>query len=167
VYLGFFEARLLISRVSRRRATPMINQNFRPAGAHWPGPVACRWHCRRGGRLNPFNDDARTIERGEERRGIGEGGSLSRGPPFLGPARERGDPLFRQGVSRVSDPVSRLSFCLPLPALVLFYLSKERSMAVAHSGNLSLGGVMDTMRAKRCVPITIDPDRRVRQNAFC
>jgi len=79
---------------------------------------------------------------------------LSREPPFLGPARERGDPLFRQGVSRVSvaspDLVSRL--CVSASPS-LFYFSKERSMAVAHSGNLSLGGVMDTMRAERCVPI--------------
>lgn len=80
------------------------------------------------------------------------------GDPVFGPRERKRRPLFRQGVSRVSvaspDLVSSL---LPVP---LFYFSKERSMAVAHSGNLSLGGVMDTMRRRgdRCVSIVERPD---------
>lgn len=65
-----------------------------------------------------------------------------------GPARRKRRPLFRQGVSRVSvaDLVSPLSFFLSILPMPLFYLSKERSMAVVHSGNLSLGSVIDTMQ---------------------
>lgn len=93
MYLGLTLRRDSCSRVSRTRVTAMINQNFRPAGAHCPSSVACCRHCRRDDRLNPFNDDARENKREEERRDIiGRGMVLGGDPAFLGPAKERGDP---------------------------------------------------------------------------
>lgn len=169
MYLGLTPRRDSCSRVSRTRVTAMINQNFRPAGAHCPSSVACCQHCRRGGRLNPFNDDARENGREQERRDIiGRDGPWG-GPRVFGPRERKRRPLFRQGVSRVSVASPDLvSFLLPVP---LFYFSKERSMAVAHSGNLSLGGVIDTMcrRDDRCVSIVERPDlnREILLNVFC
>jgi len=177
VYLGFFEARLLISRVSPAgERTAMINQNFRPAGAHWPGPVACRWHCRRGDRLNPFNDDARTIERGGEKKRDRGGWILVSGIPVSGPRERKRRPLVPTRRVPCFRRLSRsrftfLSFCLPLPSPLVPspspFLPFEREIDGRRPFRKFVsGGVMDTMRAKRCVPITIDPGRRVRQNAF-
>lgn len=93
MYLGLTLRRDSCFRVSRTRVTAMINQNFRPAGAaHCPSSVACYRHCRRGDRLNPFNDDARENRREEEGRDIIGRDGPCEGTPFLGPARERGDP---------------------------------------------------------------------------
>jgi hypothetical protein len=133
VYLGFFEARLLISRVSPAgERTAMINQNFRPAGAHWPGPVACRWHCRRGDRLNPFNDDARTIERGGEKKRDRGGWILVSGIPVSGPRERKRRPLVPTRRVPCFRRLSRsrftfLSFCLPSRPLSLsFFTFRKR-----------------------------------------
>ena len=115
----------------------MINQNFRPAGAYCPSSVACCRHCRRGDRLNPFNDVARGIDLGHQKEG-----SLS-GTSFPGPARERGDPCSDEACPAFPS-LLLISFRLSFRS-ILFYFSKERSMAVAHSENLSLNGVMGTM----------------------
>lgn len=137
----------------------MINQNFRPAGAHCSSSVACCRHCRRGGRLNPFNDDARGIGLGASKRRVLVGDPVSR------PRKRKRRSLFRRGVSHVSvaspDLVSSLLLLPP------FYFSKERSMAVAHSGNLSLSGVMGTMCRGAIDDVSIDHiDLGILQDTF-
>lgn len=140
----------------------MINQNFRPAGAHWPSSVACYRYCRRGDRLNPFNDDAQTTER--PARGTREGGSLS-GTTFLGPARERGDPCSDKACPVFPSllPISfRSSLRLVLLSLSLSFLLFEREIDGRRLFRKFVSrwcNGHNARRGKRCVSITIDPDR--------
>lgn len=159
----------------------MINQKFvgqllRIAGARRLRVVVI---VGRDDRLNPFNDDARLRDKRPGKRekegGNIAGGRISSsrwGSPFLGPPREKeAKPLFRQGVSpscfRRFSP-SDLVFVSSFWSLFFFFtFLKERSIAVAHSGNLSLGGVMDTIPCETTnvyIYVCVCADRSARRN---